>query len=296
MRILFLLLFPILAAAQVPQVSAGKIERHENFPSKFVAPRNVDVWLPPNFSPGKKYAVLYLHDGQMLFDSATTWNKQEWGVDETLSKLFAEGKIQPCIVVGIWNTPRRREEYFPAKAFDNIEKNWQDSLRKDLNRPLPRPLADEYLKFLVSELKPFIDKKYSTKRGRAHTFTGGASMGGLISLYAICEYPKVFGGAACLSTHFPLGFRKDETAFFKGLEIYLRKNLPAPKKHKIWFDFGTETLDAWYEPLQNRVDELMRGRGFSSENWVTRKFEGAEHSEKAWRARFQLPMLFLMGG
>ncbi|HJP64358.1 MAG TPA: hypothetical protein VJ844_13015, partial [Mucilaginibacter sp.] len=73
--------------AQLPKVACGTIKRLENFPSKFVDPRNVDIWLPEGYSTNKKYAVLYMHDGQALFDSTLMWNKQEWGVDETLCKL-----------------------------------------------------------------------------------------------------------------------------------------------------------------------------------------------------------------
>ncbi|HRJ16216.1 MAG TPA: alpha/beta hydrolase-fold protein, partial [Saprospiraceae bacterium] len=101
-------LLAISAQAQTPAVSAGRIERHEQFPSQFVSARNVDVWLPEGYSPRKKYAVLYMHDGQMLFDGAGTWNKQEWQVDEIAGKLLAEGKIRDCIVVGIWNGGQAR--------------------------------------------------------------------------------------------------------------------------------------------------------------------------------------------
>jgi len=105
--------------AQVPTPQQGRIVRHENFPSAHVTPRNVDVWLPAQYDPQKKYAVLYMQDGQMLFDSTLTWNKQEWGVDETLSQLMSENKIKDCIVVGIWNGGRSRHaEYFPQKPFD----------------------------------------------------------------------------------------------------------------------------------------------------------------------------------
>ncbi|MFN5144530.1 MAG: alpha/beta hydrolase-fold protein, partial [Bacteroidota bacterium] len=97
---LLVVLFTIPAThAQVPTPQQGRVVRHENFPSAQVTPRHVDVWLPAAYDPQKKYAVLYMHDGQMLFDSTLTWNKQEWGVDETLSQLMREKKIKDCIVV-----------------------------------------------------------------------------------------------------------------------------------------------------------------------------------------------------
>lgn len=95
--------FAPLAFAQLPQPSTGAIQRLENFPSRFVSPRNIDAWLPEGYKPDKEYPVLYMHDGQMLFDSTTTWNGQEWGVDEILGRLIREKRIRPCIVVGVWN-------------------------------------------------------------------------------------------------------------------------------------------------------------------------------------------------
>lgn len=91
------------AHAQQPKISSGTIERIENFPSQFVDARNADVWLPENYDPKNKYAVLYMHDGQALFDSTTTWNHLEWGVDETMSKLLKENQIKNVIVAGVWN-------------------------------------------------------------------------------------------------------------------------------------------------------------------------------------------------
>ena len=112
-------------------------------------------------------------------------------------------------------------------------------------------------------------------------------MGGLISLYAISEYPNIFGGAGCVSTHFPLG---------EGVMLgYMKKFLPNPKTHKIYFDYGTETLDATYEPFQKKADAIMKKKGYKQDkNWITRKFEGEEHSEKSWRKRVNIPLEFLL--
>ena len=101
----------------------GSLERIENFNSEFVTPRNIDIWLPKNYSENQKYAVLYMHDGQMLFDSKNTWNKQEWGVDEKMNELTNDGEIRNTIIVGIWNTEFRHSEYFPQKPIENLPKN-----------------------------------------------------------------------------------------------------------------------------------------------------------------------------
>ena len=151
-----------------------------------------------------------------------------------------------------------------------------------------------YLKFLVPELKPFIDKTFSTKRNAKNTFSAGSSMGGLISIYAICEYPKVFGGAACLSTHWPGIFSTENNPIPDSFVGYLKQNLPNPKTHKIYFDYGDQTLDALYKPLQQKVDLVMIEKGFTSKNWMTRFFPGENHSEKSWKERLDIPLEFLL--
>ncbi len=277
----------------IPAVSSGKIIRINQFPSKYVAPRNVDIWLPDNFNPNKKYSVLYMHDGQMLFDGTINWNNSEWKVDENYTELSKTIKLKDCIIVGLWNTgATRHSEYFPQKAFENLSKELQNqTLEKYF---LGKIQSDNYLKFIIEEVKPFIDNNYPTLKNRENTFIAGSSMGGLISMYAICEYPEIFGGAACLSTHW-IGFTdlsNDEipTAF----ENYLRQKLPNPKTHKIYFDFGTEGLDSRYEKHQNKVDLIMKEKGFNKNNWTTRKFESADHSENSWSKRFSIPLEFLL--
>jgi enterochelin esterase-like enzyme len=299
--IILLALTGFRASAQEANVTCGKIRHIENFPSKYVDPRNVDVWLPDNYDKKTKCAVLYMQDGQMLFDSSTTWNHQEWGIDETLTGLIKEKKIRDCIVVGIWNISKiRHAEYFPQKAFNNLseeEKKMILGTLKANNTPIfeKEPLSDLYLQFLVKELKPFIDSAFSTLKDRKNTFIAGSSMGGLISLYAICEYPEIFGGAACLSTHWTGIYRSADNPLPGSLTIYLKSHLPSPGKHKIYFDYGSETLDSLYKPFQEKVDDIMRAGGYTSKNWMTKEFPGEDHSENAWRRRFSIPAEFLLG-
>ncbi len=296
----FLLLQVVLAFGQTITVSSGKVQRLEKFPSEFVPARNIDIWLPEGYRQDKKYAVLYMHDGQMLYDGAGTWNKQEWGVDETLGKLIADQRIEPCIVVGIWNSPNeggRYGEYFPQRILDSIPPDIREAILRDQIKG--KALADNYLKFIVQELKPYVDKHFATKKGRKHTFLMGSSMGGLISAYALCEYPKVFGGAACLSTHTPILLPGHLDAAAVDLVAgafrnYLSRKLPQRHPFKIYFDYGTETLDALYKPYQTQIDAMMKGKGFTSKTWITREFPGTDHSEKAWRERLDIPVLFLL--
>jgi len=296
----------VISIGQTPAVSPGTVKRLEKFPSKYVDARNVDVWLPDGYSEKKKYAVLYMHDGQMLFDATTTWNKQEWQVDETVGRLIKERKIKDCIVVGVWNNGEyRHSEYFPQQALANIPPATKELI---ISQQLKgKPLADNYLKFLVAELKPYIDQNFSTRKDRKNTFIMGSSMGGLISIYALCEYPNVFGGAAGISTHWPLvgviaanpplsvqAVKQATDLIAASFRRYLEIHLPPADSRKIYFDYGDQTLDALYPPLQKKVDEVMRAKGYTAKGWMTRSFPGEEHSEKSWARRLDVPLQFLL--
>jgi enterochelin esterase-like enzyme len=300
---LFLGFFSLITSLTVAQellVTSGKLHRIENFKSTFVDARNIDVWLPYNYSEKEQYAVLYMQDGQMLFDAEKSWNKQSWEVDETMGNLLIENKIKKCIVVGIWNNNKKRHpEYFPEKAYTNLSKEEKEKITRILVTKGKIdgdfiPISDAYLEFLVKELKPHIDTTFSTKADRANTFICGSSMGGLLSLYAICEYPKVFGGAACLSTHWTGIYQLEDNPIPSALFDYFKTHLPQPKTHRIYFDYGNQTLDALYPTLQKQMDSIMESKGFDASNWETQFFDGADHSEKAWAKRLELPLTFLL--
>ena len=282
-------------------VSAGTIVDLGVLKSKYADPRRVVVWLPPGYSKrGPKYSVLYMHDGQNLFDKATAGYGMEWEIDEHLSKLIADNKVRPTIVVGIWNTPKRLQEYVPSKAFTSLPSEYRDKARALYGGD---PLSDGYLKFIVRELRPMIDARFNVKTDRANTFIMGSSMGSLISLYAIDEYPQVFGGAGMMSTHWPLFMKPDgqsvpqeeyETVS-SAFERYLRPALPDPRTHKLYFDHGTETLDAIYKQYQDRVDAVVAKRGYrQGANWLTRNYPGQKHNEISWASRVDVPLTFLL--
>lgn len=278
--------------ANLPAIQCGHINRAAWFESKYVDARHVDVWLPEGYDAGKRYPVLYMHDGQMLFDSSKTWNKQAWDVDDVMCALNKTHEIRECIVVAVWNNGEKRpSEYLPQKA---LEAAGEDVKKAANERTKGVYLADNYLKFLVLELKPEIDKVLPTLPDPANTFIAGSSMGGLISLYAICEYPDIFGGAACLSTHWTGIFTNENNSIPQAMMHYLEQKLPDPKSHKIYFDHGTTTLDSLYGPWQVLADEIMRKKGYSATQWTTRVFEGAPHTEKAWNSRLGIPLKFLL--
>ncbi len=304
----------LIAQNTIPKVQFGSIKRIENI-GGFVDGRNVDIWLPPNYRPSEKYSVLYMHDGQMLFDSTITWNKQEWKVDEVLGKMILNKDIKPLIVVGIWNNgSKRRAEYLPEDPIEILsDGERQFLLGKDRQGILPlfeHPVqSNNYLRFIVEILKPKIDSMFLTVKNE--NYIGGSSMGGLISLYAICKYPDVFKGAVCMSTHWPGLFIEPDSInpFYRDFQKYLDLNLPDPKTHKIYFDHGNKTLDSMYAPAQSAVNQIMADLGYVVENKIDPKnlkykkgtsclslfFEGKDHSEISWSKRLHIPMKFMFG-
>ena len=272
----------------------GDLVHYPDFPTELIPPRPVDVWLPEGYDSASadRYPVIYMHDGQFLFDRGqsphvgTDWL---WDVDRTMARLIREGEIEPAIVVSVWMNDKaklsRGAEYMPQKMLTG-------EVRQRLFRDRPdlaghEFTSDNYLKFLVEELKPFIDATYRTRPGREDTFVMGSSMGGLISAYAIAEYPDVFGGAGCMSTDWNIA----QGAF----AAWLENHLPDAGSHRIYFDHGTETYDASYGPYQLEMDAVMRNKGYrDGEDWITRRFEGADHSPRAWRERLHIPLKFLL--
>ncbi len=272
-------------SSPLPTASSGQIECLADFPSRFVPARNVDVWLPEGYGGGQRYNVIYVHDGQMLFDAGIAWNKLSWDIDDTMARLMREGRIPATIVVGIWNpADYRYAEYYPEKYLAHADKATRRHYVKEAQ--LGKSLGDAYLRFIVEELKPAIDRRYATRPGPESTFTMGASMGGMISLYALFEYPEVFGGAAGLSTHWigtptAVGLVKARNGALPLAAFnYLQKHLPAPGTLKVYSDRGDDPLESLYAPAHTFFAELLRDAGYSDQQVML---------------RVQEPLLFMMG-
>lgn len=267
---------------------SGVLDRYTHCTLPDSGRRTVDVWCPPGYheATDTRYPVFYMHDGQNIFDPALAYGGVDWGIDEAVLRLIHERGLPGAIIVGIWNSGEGRWlDYMPQRpaqlpAVQATFDQWGRAAGALIR-------SDSYLKFLVEELKPFIDSAYRTLPDQPDTLVMGSSMGGLISLYALEQYPHVFGGAGCLSTHWPAGG--------DALVDDLGAHLPAPGRHKLYFDYGTATLDALYEPFQLRMDGHLAAAGYTrDQDWMTRKFAGAEHNEAAWRARVDLPLTFLL--
>ncbi len=290
---------PVPPPSPLPQPSVGRIERLANFPSKHLPARHVDVWLPADYSPARRYQVLYMHDGQMLFDARTTWNKQAWAADAAVAKLVREGRIADTLIVGIWNGGERRfAEYYPQKFLAGLpEPVRQGVLTQGAGGRID---SDAYLRFIVEELKPEVDRRYATKPGRESTFIAGSSMGGIVSLYALCEYPQVFGGAAALSTHWvglpgPEGVGRTGRFHLPLAALnHFAAHWPASGAQRVWVDRGTDALDSLYAPALGLFADLLRERGWGDEQAQVRVLPGTGHNEADWSARLPEVLAFVL--
>lgn len=290
-----------LGAPAAAQVTGGRLVVIERFPSRHVAPRRVHVWLPDAYDRQRdaRFPVLYMHDGQNVFDARRAGYGQEWGVDEAVARLVARGDMRATIVVGIENSDRRYDEYFPEAVYRHLPPAWQQQVRDTSDAP-GEPFSDRYLRFLVEEVKPRIDRDYRTLKGPRDTSIMGSSMGGLISIYALGEYPHVFGQAAALSAHLPLIFPDAPLAqspdapgiVIAAFERWLSTTRIDPARNRLYIDRGSVNLDAGYARYLDPFAAMLARRGWGPTLEV-RAFTGTDHNETAWRERVDIPLLFL---
>ena len=276
----------------------GKIHV-EHVESKNIDARKVEIWCPEGYEDNKTqtYPVLYMQDGQNVFNPETATNGITWEAARTAQDLINQGKIEPIIIVAVWNSPERFFEYFPEKAAEYLTAQDKDEINKtveELGGQKAQFTGDAYANFLAEELKPFMDEKFRTKPEQENTALCGSSMGGLISMYTLFEYQKLFGKAACLSTHWPVLMDNNNMNPSDAIRKYMELNVPDPKNHSLYFDYGTVGLDKNYELHQKMVDNLLIQSGYKKgENLVTKRIESGEHNEKSWQDRFDNVLLFL---
>lgn len=296
--IIFLLFIAVLGfnvkAEKLPQAMPGKLVRHIVWSPQLQQKVPIDVWLPSGYDAASShhYPVIYMHDGQNLFDPSTTWNHQAWEMDSVATSEAAFGRISVPIIVGVHSFQETRvPDLFPRKAFKYIKGASQDSIEWT-GKMMPLR-GDDYAAFIVETVKPIIDRDYKTYTDPRHTFVMGSSMGGLMSLYMMCEYPKVFGGAACLSTHW-IG-KHPEGVFPNAMKKYLEKNLPRDKRHRLYFDHGTTTADAQYGIWEDMMLKYIQSQGYQKPYTLMNHVEyGAAHNENWWKWRVHLPLRFLL--
>jgi predicted alpha/beta superfamily hydrolase len=255
----------------------GNIKRHPGFPSKILGNRrNVLVYLPHGYRRFslRRYPVLYLQDGQNIFDAATAFFGVEWGVDEAAQRLIKANLIEPLIIVAVANTGENRiHEYAPTPGVI-------DSSAKPKKRS--RGLARDYGRFLIEELKPYIDKKYQTKPEAEFTGLGGASFGGLLTLSLGLWFPNVFRRLIVMSP----SVWWDNCVIY-GMVESLQDKLPL----KIWLDTGTD--EPGWERARGLRDRLIEKGWRLYDNLQYSEIEGGDHSERAWGTRVDPALRFL---
>jgi enterochelin esterase-like enzyme len=228
-------------------------------------PRDVIVWLPPSYEqrPDERYPVLYMHDGQNVFDPNTSFIGYDWRADEVADSLIRAGKIREIIIVGIYNTPDRILEYTDTE------------------------LGRNYAKFVVEQLKPMIDSTYRTMPDREHTAVMGSSLGGVISLLFVWWYPDVLSQAGCLSTAV---IPDEQEQLLDDI-----RNYRGPKKDiRIYLDVGE--FEPFLIPGYNALISLLKEKGFVKGKDLEYFFDrGAAHNERAWANRIWRPLEFMFG-
>ena len=255
----------------------GNIKRHRRFRSKILGNhRDVLVYLPRGYSrfSRRRYPVLYLQDGQNVFDAATSFAGVEWGVDETAQRLIRRNLIEPLIIVAVANmTDDRIHEYAPTPGvIDSKAKRKKHS----------KGLARKYGRFLTEELRPYIDKKYRTKPEAEFTGLGGSSLGALLTLSVGLWFPNAFTRLIVMSP----SVWWDDCVIYKMVEE-LDKKLPL----KIWLDTGTR--EPGWERARTLLDRLIEKGWRLGEDLIYAEIEGGDHSEGAWAARVDPALRFL---
>ena len=254
-------------AQRIPRF--GRLEARMPMEGEGILPRAITVWLPPLYDKEitRRFPVLYMHDGQNLFDPASSYAGVTWRVDEAIQALTEEGKIDPPLVVGLHNTPDRLEDYAPT------------------------PKGFAYARFVVERVKPWVDAHYRTRIGREDTAVMGSSMGGLASFLLSWTYPQIFSKAGCLSPVF-LNDHDPKVDVCSWVEGYHGK----AKGIRLYIDNGGQGLERSLQAGCLKMVSLLRERGYrDGSDLVWFYDEPAEHHEAAWAARLWRPLSFLFG-
>jgi len=252
-------------------VSPGQLRKHEQFRSRFLRnQRDLIVYVPPGYDeqPYRRFPVLYLHDGQNLFDRATAFAGQDWNVHGAADYLIQAGAIEPLIIVGIYNTSKSRiYEYTPTKV-----------------PKLGGGRADRYAKFLLQEVMPFVNQQYRALPEPSQTGIGGSSLGGLVSLYIGLKYPQTFGKIAALSP-----------SVWWNQRVILRLAAAANPQPRpsIWLDIGTREGPKIVPDVEQFRDLLLKKGWREGQDLHYERVEGAEHNEASWSQRIGPVLAFL---
>lgn len=244
----------------------GTVKYHRNFQGEGIKPRDIIVWLPPGYESDstKNYPVLYMHDGQNIIDPHTSSFQVDWQIDEAADSLICKKLIEPVIIVGIYNTSDRNEEYSDGET------------------------GISYMKFIVDSLKPFIDRNYRTKPDRINTANGGGSLGGLISFLLMWEYSEIFSKAICFSP----AFKIDNYDCIDNIKSYDGKL----KQFQLFINNCDNEIDSSLQPGVDEMLKVLKQQGYiEGDNFYFLKSKNSLHSERDWAKNIWRALIFMFG-
>lgn len=282
-----------LAGSACARPDRGRLIEVERIAVPGLPDQRLTIWLPPGYDQSKRrYGVVYMQDGHNLFDPAKSNFNKIWAADQAMLAAMAQG-MQPRIIVGIWAPGQNRyRQYLPRDIYDAAS----PALRAQMDEIAGgEVVSDRYIAWVAGPLKARIDAEYRTLPDRDDTAIMGSSMGGLVSCYAFMRYQAIYGQAACVSSHWPaadptrVGEANPELiALWDG---WFAARLGQSEGRRLWLDHGTATLDQYYAPYQQVVDNRITALGWRrGRDWQSKVYPGAEHDEIAWAKR--LPEIF----
>jgi enterochelin esterase-like enzyme len=282
-------------SAAAPPATGARIVEMPSIRSAYLPPQQARVWLPPGYDgSNRRYKVLYVNDGQWAFRTRAD-DDQAFAIDESIQRLVKARKIEPVIVVAVFNPGNDRfRQYLPQPMYNGTTGALRAAMDKELSG---KPVTSAaFLAFLANELKPAIDAAYRTRAGAKNSAIIGASMGGLITAAAFIEHPDLFGRAACISPQWPLYDVRmvDYPALLTAWPAYFAR-LGAPEGRKLWLDHGTTMIDAGFGPYQTAIARQLEANGWRrGRNLEARVHQGGAHIWSDWAAHMDELLTWLL--
>lgn len=278
----------------------GQLYVLRDFASRFLPPRDLHVWRPDGVDADARLPVLYMQDGQNLFDASLVPFGVAWEADASLSRLVDAGRIRPTLIVGIACTDDRFAEYAPALILERLSAPAHQAVTSAWPSA-PRSAA--YASLLVEEIKPLVDAAFPTLTSRENTWLAGSSMGAVVAAEILARHPDVFAGAALLSAHFsllpvtetePLPERFHEDVA-RAVGQFALEHMPRAGSHRLWLDRGALSIDRFYPPSHTAFVGALRALGYvEGQDLSVGVYPDAGHDEGAWRQRLDEALAFLL--
>ncbi len=278
----------------------GQLYVHRDFASRHLPSRDLYVWAPDGVDAAARLPVLYMQDGQNLFDAKLVPFGVAWEADASVSRLADAGRIKPTLIVGVACTSDRFAEYAPAMILDRLPAS---ALQAVTSAWPGAPRSAAYARMLVEEIKPLVDASFPTLADRENTSVAGSSMGAVVAAELLARHPDVFAGAALLSAHFsllpvteaevlPEHFSEDVT---HAVGQFALEHMPRDQSHRLWLDRSTLSIDRFYPPSHAAFVRALEALGYvQGEDLSVRIYSGVGHDEGAWRERLDEALTFLL--